>query len=71
MPSHVRHRRFTMPIPDRATEEARRWRDRVDQDDEASVRRVEETLLGYGLPSWARLMLAEQLVALVRLSEKH
>jgi hypothetical protein len=56
-------------IPERAFDEARGWFAKAKQRDEQALKDLESAMCGYGLTVWARRMLAEEILALVRLME--
>ena len=56
-------------IPDRAFTEARGWIKKAGQVDAEALKDLEGSMGGYGMPDWARKMLAEEVLALIRLTE--
>jgi hypothetical protein len=55
-------------IPERAFDEARGWIKKAEQVDAVALGDLEGSMGGYGLSGWARTMLAEQILALIRLT---
>ena len=51
-----------------AIAEARRWIAKAKLSDERALEELESAMNGYGLEGWAKRMMAEQILALIRLT---
>jgi mono/diheme cytochrome c family protein len=56
-------------IPERAFAEARSWLAKAKQADAEALKDLEGSMGGYAMPHWAKRMLSEEILALVRLME--
>ena len=56
-------------IPDRAFDEARGWLAKARRTEAKALEDLEVSMSGYGMPAWAQAMLAEEIMALIRLQE--
>ena len=56
-------------IPERAFDEARLWLRKARCNDAKALAALESCMGGYGLARWGQRMIAEQVVALIRIIE--